>query len=147
MKLSRASTYAVYGLSYLAGQPDRLVPLSEIRSRCGLPEKHLAKIFQILVRSGHLKAARGARGGFALAKPAELVSALDIIRLVDGPVRSEKCPIHPAAAEGAPCCPISQMVFEGREKMSAVFRSVTLAQLAKASVGRNPSPPQAFDHT
>ena len=63
MKISRAATYALYGLAYLAGQPPgRFVPLSEIHKRYRVPEKHLAKIFRLLVNAGILASARGVKG-------------------------------------------------------------------------------------
>src|SRR5262245_18799284 len=92
MKLSRASTYAFYGLSYIAGQPaERLEPLSEIHERYGVPEKHLAKIFQALVKAGILTSSRGVNGGFALTKPADQISPLDIIQVLDGPIQEGGC--------------------------------------------------------
>src|SRR5665647_467789 len=98
MKLSRASTYAFYGLTYIATQAEPVVPLPEISSRCGVPEKHLAKIFQMLARAGILTSARGVNGGFALARQPDQISPLDVIQIVDGPVSDSGCLLL-----GVPC--------------------------------------------
>ena len=142
MRLSRASTYAVYGLSYLASQaPDRLVPLSEIREKWNLPEKHLAKLFNTLVRSGHLRSERGVHGGFALARPAASISALDIVRVIDGHRKHEECPIHPAAPKDSNCCPVQKLVLEGRRQMELLLGHASLVQLAQTSLRVNvPAP-------
>jgi len=148
MRLSRASTYAVYGMSYLASQaPGRLVPLSEIRIKWDLPEKHLAKIFNTLVRSGHLRSERGVHGGFALAKPASSISALDIIYAVDGRGRHGECPIHPSAREDSGCCPIQKLVFEGRREMERMLGKASLAELAQPALFRNVPSSKRRDHT
>lgn len=139
MRLSRASTYALYGVCYLASQsPDRLVPLSEIRKHRNLPEKHLAKIFHQLVRSGHLRSVRGVKGGFMLARPAATISALDIIQIIDGVQRHGECPIHPKAPVDSDCCPIQQLVHRGRLEMVRVFKAALLEQLAEKALHLDP---------
>lgn len=141
MKISRASTYAIYGLSYLAGQPQgRMVPLSELRAEWSLPEKHLAKIFQLLVRSGHLKAVRGVHGGFALARPAASISALEIIRVVDGHAAPEHCPRHAEPQLGHPCCMVTHALSDSRTKVEAVLRAIRLSDLVTPA-GRRALPP------
>jgi Rrf2 family protein len=133
MRLSRASTYAIHGVCYVAGQASgRLVPLSEIHRKCRLPEKHLAKIFQTLVHSGYLRSVRGVHGGFALARPADSINALEIIRTVDG-ARKEKCPFHKKAPGDSGCCPPQQLIRSGQQAMERVLQEASLAQLARSS--------------
>lgn len=140
MRLSRASIYAVHGLTFLAGQPSQsFVPLSKIREQVGLPEKHLAKIFQALVRSGLLRSLRGVNGGFSLTRPADTITALEIIRTIDGHMPRSDCPVHPEAREGGRCCSVSRLVFEGRQRMADVLSQTTLAELTRRTRG---DPPQ-----
>jgi Rrf2 family protein len=130
MRLSRASIYAVHGLTFLAGQPSQtFVPLSRIRDQVGLPEKHLAKIFQALVRTGLLKSLRGVNGGFTLARPPETITALEVIRTIDGHLPRTDCPVHPDARESGHCCSVSRLVLEGRQRMADVLNQATLADL------------------
>jgi Rrf2 family protein len=139
MRLSRASLYAVHGLAYLASQPAlTFVPLSQIRDQVGLPEKHLAKIFQSLVRSGLLKSLRGVHGGFTLARPADTITALEIIRFIDGHPPRGDCPAHPGVRDVGRCCAVSRMVFEGRQRMAEVLGQMTLAELTRQSRGDPP---------
>lgn len=139
MRLSRASIYAVHGLTFLAGQPSQaFVPLSKIRDQVGLPEKHLAKIFQALVRTGLLRSLRGVNGGFALARPADTITALEIIRTIDGHMPRSDCPVHPEAREGGRCCTVNRLVFEGRQRMADVLGQATLAELTRRTRGDPP---------
>ncbi|MBV8881420.1 MAG: Rrf2 family transcriptional regulator [Planctomycetaceae bacterium] len=142
MKLSRASIYAVHGLTFLAGQPARsYVPLSKIRDEVGLPEKHLAKIFQALVRMGLLKSLRGVNGGFSLARPADTITALEIIRSIDGHFARSDCPVHPETRDPGRCCSVSRLVFEGRQRMADVLGKATLAELTLRTRGDPPLDP------
>lgn len=133
MKLSRASTYAFYGLGYLAGQaPGRVVPLSEIVERYGVPEKHLAKIFQLLVKAGILVSARGVNGGFALTKPADRISTLDVVRVLDGPVHESGCLLVQEACSHHGACQINSVWRRAQRAMVDVLRDSTLADMADA---------------
>ena len=120
-------------MTFLAGQPGRaFIPLSRIREQVGLPEKHLAKIFQTLVRSGLLKSLRGVNGGFSLARPAETITALDVIRTIEGQIPRGDCPVHPESRENGPCCPVNRLVVEGRQRMADILSQATLADLTKS---------------
>ncbi|HVR85166.1 MAG TPA: Rrf2 family transcriptional regulator [Planctomycetota bacterium] len=140
MRLSRASVYAVHGMTYLAGQPAQtFVPLSRIRADVGLPEKHLAKIFQSLVRSGLLKSLRGVNGGFALARPADTITALEIIRYIDGHLPRGDCPVHPNSRDAGHCCSVSRLVVESRQRMADLLGQTSLAELTRRARGDPPT--------
>jgi len=132
LKLSRASVYAFYGLTYIASQPPgRCVPLSEIHEHYGVPEKHLAKIFQVLVRAGLLESTRGAHGGFALTRPAEQIGPLDVVQALEGPIDeagclllTEKCPSHGV-------CRINVVWRRAQHAMLRALRQSTLAEMVE----------------
>jgi Rrf2 family protein len=139
MKLSRASTYAFYGLSYLAGEPEgRFVPLSEIHERYGVPEKHLAKIFQALVKARLLVSARGVGGGFALARPASKISPLDVIQVIDGPIAESGCLLLGEPCEHETACHINAVWRRAQHAMLQVLRQSTLADMVQSKRFRPP---------
>jgi Rrf2 family protein len=132
MKLSRASTYTFYGLGYLAGQPEgRFVPLSEIHDRYGVPEKHLAKIFLVLVKAGILESARGVNGGFTLAKPANKIFPLDVIRAIEGPIDETGCLLLKEECESHGICRINSVWRRAQHAMLTVLRQATLADMTE----------------
>ena len=132
MKLSRASTYALYGLSYLAGQPaGRFVPLSEIHEHYRVPEKHLAKIFQVLVRAGILVSARGVQGGFALSRAAARISPLEVIEAIEGPM-DVGCLLLGEPCEHDVACRINTVWRRAQHAMLAVLREVSLAEMVQS---------------
>jgi Rrf2 family protein len=143
MKLSRASTYAFYGLTYLASQRDRIVPLPEISSRCGVPEKHLAKIFHTLARAGLLTSARGVNGGFALARPADQISPLEVIEIVDGRIADSGCLLLGVPCDRGSVCRINAVWRRAQHQMLAVLREATLADMTPSeSVSIRPPRPK-----
>jgi Rrf2 family protein len=132
VKLTRASTYAFYGLSYLAGQPPgRFVPLSEIREHYGVPEKHLAKIFQVLVRAGLLASARGVLGGFTLARAPEKISPLEVIEAIEGPM-DVGCLLIGEPCEHDVACRINTVWRRAQHAMRAVLKDASLAEMVQS---------------
>ena len=72
MELTRAADYALRGVLYLSMKPkDSLSIISEIAEEMDIPEGFLARIFQILAKSGIIRSHRGKRGGFSLSRPPE----------------------------------------------------------------------------
>jgi Rrf2 family protein len=64
---------------------------TEIAARGNLPKKFLEAILLELNRNGLVRSRRGRGGGYALAKPADLITFGDIIRVVDGPLAPISC--------------------------------------------------------
>lgn len=88
MKLSRKSDYALRAVRHLSTlQKDRLGSINSISEAERVPREFLAKILKDLTRSGVLKSYQGVTGGYKLAKPAKDVSFLNIIEIIDGPLR------------------------------------------------------------
>jgi Rrf2 family protein len=54
-----------------------------------MPERFLLQILRILVTQGILKSTRGVEGGYALSKPAEQISLLEIMEAIDGPLEMD----------------------------------------------------------
>ena len=131
MQVTRASDYAVRVMVHLAGLPagqrstrDQLAESSEV------PEHFLSKILQTLTRSGLITSYRGAAGGFALAKPPESVTLLDVVEAMDGPIQLNVC-----VASGVGCCrqtwcPVHCVWAEAQNALTSVLRGATLARLA-----------------
>jgi Rrf2 family protein len=130
MKLSKTSLYALYGLAYLAARPRRVVPLSEIRNRWGVPEKHLGKIFGLLVRAGLVRSRRGAKGGFVLTRPARTVSVLEVLRILGEPGIQEDCLLGRSHCPSRTACRLTRAVRRAQECMARELRAVRLSDLA-----------------
>jgi len=90
MKLSRTVSYAVRATLQLAqSDPTTPVPCSKLASEGDMPERFLLQILRVLVTHGILRSTRGVDGGYALTKPADQISLLEVIEAIDGPLDSE----------------------------------------------------------
>lgn len=90
MKLSRTVSYAVRATLQLAQcESSSPVPCSKLANEGEMPERFLLQILRVLVTHGILKSTRGVDGGYALTKPAEQISLLEVIEAIDGPLDGE----------------------------------------------------------
>lgn len=85
MKLSSQEEYGLRCLLQLAraGAGESLT-ISEMSDREGISAPNVAKIMRILRRAGLVRSTRGKAGGYALARPAAEVRALDVLAALGG---------------------------------------------------------------
>ena len=80
----------------LVARSDENLNVLRISELTGASKHHVAKIMQRLVKDNFLISTRGPNGGFALKRPAEDISILDIYESIDGAISMEKCPMDNA---------------------------------------------------
>lgn len=130
LQLTRGGEYALRGMSYLAGLPEgRIASLHEIGRAQDIPESFLAKILQSLVHAGLATSHRGAHGGFALALPADDISARAVVEAVDGPIALNVCVLYPDECERHGRCHMHDAWVDAQERMMSVLDAVSLASL------------------
>jgi Rrf2 family protein len=66
----------------------------------GVSDAHLAKVMQRLARAGLVRSVRGPKGGFALGRPAEKTSLLEIYEAVEGPLTDSNCLLDRPVCDG-----------------------------------------------
>ncbi len=90
MKLTRASSYALHAVAYMASQKsEKPVASHNIAQARNIPERFLLKVLKPLVSARVLVSIKGPNGGYRLAKPATEISMADIVEAVDGPIRGQ----------------------------------------------------------
>lgn len=72
----------------------------------GIPRAFLRKILQLLQKSGILDSAKGNQGGFILARPAQDILLLDIIKVFQGDVCVSECVFLKEPCSQKSCCPL-----------------------------------------
>jgi len=92
MKISTKGRYALRMIIDLAlHQDDGFVSLKDIAERQEISKKYLEQIVPMLNKSGILRTNRGNKGGYALAKSPEQLSAGDILRATEGSLAPVSC--------------------------------------------------------
>src|SRR5262245_16709687 len=90
MKLTRASSYALLALGYMAQQKtDKPIASQRIAEERGIPERFLLKVLKPLVEHGVLRSVKGPSGGYALARSPGDISLLEVIEAVDDEIKGE----------------------------------------------------------
>jgi Rrf2 family transcriptional regulator, iron-sulfur cluster assembly transcription factor len=131
LQLTRGSEYAIRAMMYLAGRPaGEVSSLRDVGREQNIPESFLAKIFQNLVHSGLVISQRGARGGFALARPGSQITVAQVVQAIDGPVSLNGCVLWPDTCERSASCAMHRVWISAQERMMGVLGDVTFADLA-----------------
>jgi len=113
MKLSRTVAYAVRATLALAqAESDGPVPCSKLASEGKMPERFLLQILRSLVAHGSLRSTRGVDGGYALIRPPDEISLLEVIEAIEGPYDSKT-----AVSEALPS--------DSQEQLRAALNQVT----------------------
>jgi Rrf2 family protein len=92
MRLSARSEYGLLALIDLAaadgGSP---VSARDLAGARGIPPAYLEQLLADLRRAGLARAVRGPHGGFALARPAGEITALEIVEALEGAIGPSVC--------------------------------------------------------
>jgi Rrf2 family iron-sulfur cluster assembly transcriptional regulator len=88
MKLTRAASYAIHAVAFMAVQKDKEKPVAShhIAQARGIPERFLLKVLKPLVTARVLTSIKGPNGGYRLARRLNAISVLEVIEAVDGPI-------------------------------------------------------------
>lgn len=90
MKINMETDYAFRIMRTLArrGQITDAKTISEITS---LPQRFTLKILGKLVLGGIVVSRKGANGGYGLSRPADKITLLDVLEVIEGPIVISKC--------------------------------------------------------
>ena len=92
MRLTHLADYAVVIMTAAARREQRArLSASELAQETGVPLPTTQKLMGRLAAAGLLDSARGAAGGFSLARPAGEISLADIVEAVEGPIALTMC--------------------------------------------------------
>jgi FeS assembly SUF system regulator len=102
MRLSHLADYAVVLMTAAARRdPGARLSATELSAETGVPLPTAQKLMGQLAGAGLLDSARGASGGFSLARPAAEISLADIVEAVEGPIAMTVCSGHDGPSDCA----------------------------------------------
>jgi Rrf2 family protein len=131
MIFSSSVEYAIRGLAELAGRSvETPVMLDDLVAGTDLPRDFLAKVFQKLVHGGVLRSAKGRGGGFCLARPAHLITLMDIVEAVDQKLAFDGCVVGLERCNDQMPCPQHDLYKPIRQRLKDYMTTTTLADLA-----------------
>ena len=132
--LTQRSRYGLRAMLLLAREPKghHPVPMSRIAADADVPRKFLEIILTELKASNLVVSTRGKQGGFALARPAHLISLGDIIRVIEGPLALVPCVSRTAYKKCKDCrdeekCEIRRAMMIVRDDTARILDGTSLA--------------------
>jgi Rrf2 family protein len=148
MRVSAKADYAVRAAVELAAAGEGPTKGEKLAEAQDIPLQFLEHILLELKHSGIVRARRGAKGGYWLARPAEEVTVADVVRAVEGPIANVQS-IAPEATEYKGSAEHLQEVWVAvRASLRSVLEQVTMADLVSgqlpAIVGELTAAPEAW---
>jgi Rrf2 family protein len=131
MRVSAKADYALRAMIEIAAAAPHPIKSERIAQAQGIPFKFLENILVELKHADLVHAQRGAEGGYWLARPADMITLADVIRVVDGPlanVRGSRPELveYPGAAGK-----LRDVWLAVRANLRAVLESVTIADVVQ----------------
>ncbi|HTU15036.1 MAG TPA: Rrf2 family transcriptional regulator [Solirubrobacterales bacterium] len=134
MRVSAKTDYAVRAAAELAASPDGPVKGERLADSQDIPLQFLEHILLDLKHAGIVRARRGAKGGYWLAKPAEEVSIADVIRAVEGPIAHvQSAPPESITYRGS-AEQLQSVWIAVRASLRSVLESTSLAELVSGKL-------------
>jgi len=132
MNVSTKSEYGLRALIYLAGQSGQAaVPAREIAEKWNVPIKYLEQILKTLKEARIITSQVGIGGGYRLSRPATLITAGEVVRVLDGRLAPMGCV---SAYDYEPCefeaaCGLKTLWARARAALTGVLDQTTIADL------------------
>lgn len=105
LKLTKKADYGLIAVRHLAEHAELgACSAKDLAEIYGLPQEALAKILQRLVRSKLLISQQGTNGGYVLSRDPREISALEVIRAIEGPLFITSCNnLEKACSQSSKC--------------------------------------------
>jgi Rrf2 family protein len=97
LRLTKKADYSLIALKHfasvraVAGTVSPALSAKELADSSGIPLPLLSKLLQKLGKGGFLVSEHGTHGGYRLARDPKDISALEVIRAIDGPIVLATC--------------------------------------------------------
>jgi FeS assembly SUF system regulator len=140
--LSKLADYGVIVATHLAAYPDRQVTAATVAAETRLPQATVAKVLKALAHAGLVTAARGAAGGYRLARLATEISVAQVVAAIDGDIGLTQCSVHVDECARTTYCPTRPHWAAINRAVSEALSAVSLdAMLTPAAFVRRNSIP------
>jgi Rrf2 family cysteine metabolism transcriptional repressor len=105
------------------------VPLRQLAERQCISMKYMEQIIPLLRTAGLIRSARGARGGYTLAKDPGEISLRDIVQALEGPWSLVDCVDNPELCDRTKHCVTYEIWYDIHMAMQEILASTTLADM------------------
>jgi FeS assembly SUF system regulator len=133
LRLTKKADYSLIALKHLASRHhvpgNQAVSAKEVADSYGIPLPLLSKILQKLTKSQLLVSEHGTNGGYRLARDPKFVTALEVIRTIDGPIILTECFTEHAKCDHSVRCSVRKPLRRIHEGILRLLGSVTIQDM------------------
>jgi FeS assembly SUF system regulator len=136
LRLTKKADYSLIALKHFAmrqRETGQAVSAKEVADRCGIPLPLLSKLLQKLGKAGFLVSEYGTNGGYRLARDPELISALQVIRAIDGPIVLADCFTEHSTCGHSGRCTVRKPLKRIHEGILRLLNSVSIKDMLQDS--------------
>ena len=131
MILSKATSYGIRALAYMASQPEhRLLGLQEIAAHEDIPPAFLRKILGELRRHRLLRSVKGIHGGYVLGRPPNEITLWDVFRVLEPDPYMDTCILGNKVCSPESACAFHDDWQRVRKELIALLETRTISEAA-----------------
>ncbi len=134
MKLSTKGRYGIKAMVDLATEYEsgEKLSIAQLSERQGISYAYLEQLIALLKKAGLVKAARGAQGGYTLAKAPENISVGEVLKALEGSTALVEC----VGTAGTDCenvcsCAARPLWLKLQRRIDDVLDSTTIKDMAE----------------
>jgi FeS assembly SUF system regulator len=141
LKLTKKADYGLIALKHLTVKQARgSSSAKEIADCYGIPLPLLSKILQKLVKGGFLASEHGANGGYKLARDPHTITALEIVRAIDGPIVLTACFTEHGFCTHTDRCNVREPLRKLHEGILRLLSNITMSDMAREEEAEDEAP-------
>src|ERR1700744_6167434 len=134
LKLTKKADYGLIALRHLASVPGATASTKDMADTYHLPVTLLAKVLQQLARAGIVKSVAGTNGGYKVIRNPNAVSALEVVRAIDGPVILTHCFTEHGTCDQSDNCTVREPLRKVHEAILELLNNFKITDLAESSI-------------
>lgn len=141
LRLTKKADYGLMALKFLAERADTpSLSAKDIAEAYGIPPQLLAKILQRLTKAGILCSHAGMNGGYALSRPAEQITAFDVIGAIDGPLFITSCETGPRGCDLTSSCTVREPLRKVNDSIADLLKGIRVSDLCEPAAAQTKLP-------
>jgi Rrf2 family protein len=137
LRLTKKADYSLIALKHLASRysdpKNSAASAKEVADSYGIPLPLLSKILQKLTKAGFLVSEHGTNGGYRLSRPPQKITALEVIRAIDGPIILTQCFTEHEPCDHSARCSVRKPLRRIHEGILRLLNDVTIQNMLEDS--------------
>lgn len=130
---SMTTEYALRAAVFLSESRGEVQTAGRVAEATKTPVRYASRVLQLLVEGGLATSQRGPTGGFALSRPPEEITLLDVVQAIEPIQRILKCPLDLPEHQHE-LCPLHKAMDAVSAKAETTLGALTLADVMAQTI-------------